>query len=381
MRTTCRNTPTTSFFQLWATGLSVAVGLLLMACNAASPPPATPTPPQLADELIFYDWDGDMPQSVLDAFTEKFGVKVNYPVYESQEEAIEHIRAGQEYDVVVIESRFVGLLARDNLLAEINYQHVPNFKNISPNFRDLAYDPGNKYSIPYNWGFTHLIVRSDLLEEPVTRWADLWDPRYAGRVAIWEGQPRETIAFTLKSLGYPVNSENPAELEAALNQLVALKPSMRFLEDYDLVDSGAAMASGDIAISVGYAGDVLAGRELNPNITYVLPKEGALLWSDNFVIPANSPHKYTAEVFLNFLHSPDINAQIANENLYATPNEAAWPLIDPELRNNPLVFPPNKDMARAEIILPLSPEGQELYNQIWQKFLNADPVSASDVSP
>ncbi|GIK43565.1 MAG: spermidine/putrescine ABC transporter substrate-binding protein [Chloroflexi bacterium] len=344
----------------------------LVACQAVSPTP-TPTPPPLADELIFYNWEEDLPQSVLEAFTRESGVKVNYLVYESQEEAIDNMRAGQVYDVVVMESRFVGLLAREKLLAEINYQHVPNFKNISANFRDLAYDPGNKYSVPYNWGFTALIVRSDLVEAPVTRWADLWDPRYAGRVGLWRGQPREAIALTLKSLGYSASSENPAELAAALDKLLALKPHLRFLEDYDPANAGPALASGEIVIAMGYASDVLMGRELNPAITYVLPQEGALLWGDNFVIPANSPHPYTAELFLNFLQRPEINAQVANENLYATPNEAAYPLINPDLRNNPLVFPSNEDLKKAEIILPLSPEGQKLYDQIWQRFMDAAP--------
>lgn len=341
------------------------------ACYTASPPPPVPTPPKLADELIFYNWEGDMPLSVLDAFTKEYGVKVKYLVYESQEEAIDNMRAGQVYDVVTMESRFMGLLARKNLLAEIDYRHVPNFKNISANFRDLAYDPDNKYSIPYNWGFTGLVIRSDLVVEPVTHWADLWDPRYAGRVGLWRGQPREVLALSLKSLGYSANSENPAELAAALNKLLALKPHLRFLEDYDPVNVGPALASGEIVIAMGYASDVLAGRELNPAVTYVLPHEGALLWGDNFVIPANSPHQYTAEIFLNFLQRPEINAQIANENLYATPNEAAYPLIDPKLLNNPLVFPANEDLKKAEIILPLSPAGQKLYDQTWQRFLDA----------
>jgi spermidine/putrescine transport system substrate-binding protein len=355
--------------QLLAALFLLGLSLGLVGCVGATPTPGSP--PALADELIFYNWEGDLPQSVLDTFTKETGVKVKYLVYESQEEAIDNMRAGQVYDVVVMESRFVGLLASENLLAEIDYRHVPNFKNISANFRDLVYDPGNKYSIPYNWGLTGLVVRPDLIETPVTRWADLWQPGYAGRGAVWRGQPREVIALTLKSLGYSANSENPAELEAALARLLELKPQLRYLEDYDLAYAAAALASGEVALAMGYAGDVVAGRELNLPITFVLPQEGALLWGDNFIIPANSSHKYTAEIFLNFLQRPEINAQIANENHYATPNEAAYPLIDPGLRDDPLIFPPNEDLQKAEIILPLSQEGQKLYDQIWRRFLAA----------
>jgi spermidine/putrescine transport system substrate-binding protein len=131
------------------------------------------------------------------------------------------------------------------------------------------------------------------------------------------------------------------------------------------------MSSGQAVIAMGYASDVLDGSEQNPSITYVLPKEGALLWNDTFIIPANSPNKSTAELFLNFLMRADINAKIANLNQYATPNEAAYPLIEPEILNNPLIFPPNADLVNAELILPLSPQGQQLYDKIWERFTTA----------
>lgn len=343
----------------------------MIACDNSTP--SAPTPPPLAPELTFYDWAGDLPQSVLDAFTREYGVKVNYLTYESVEEAVARLRAGQVYDVVVMESRSVSLLAQEGLLAELDHANLPNLKNIAANFRDLTYDPGNRYCVPFNWGTTGLVVRSDLVAEPVTRWTDLWDPRYAGRVGLWFGQFREVIALTLKSLGYSGNSENPAELEAALQRLHELKPHVLRLEDFDPTTSAEAMSSGKVALAMGYAADVLAGREKHDAIRYVLPAEGPLLWGDNFVIPANSPHKHTAEVFLNFLLRGDINAQIANANRYATPNEAARPFIDSAILNDPVVFPLNQDLQQAEIVLPLSPEGEKRYADIWARFMAADP--------
>lgn len=352
--------------------LSIAIPLTLILISACSSPvsipPATSTPAPLAAELVFYDWEEDMPRAVLDAFTREFGVEVKYLVYESQEEAIANIQAGEPYDVVVMESRFVPLLAQANLLAELNKRNLPNLKNISANFRELAYDPGNHNSIPYNWGTTGLVVRSDLTVQPVTRWADLWDPRYADRIGLWLGQQREVIGLTLKSLGYSANSENPQELKQALQRLLELKPHMIILDEYDLYSSADIMASGQAYISMGYATDAIIGRELNPGIRYVLPEEGPLLWNDTFIIPANSPNQSTAELFLNFLMRPDINAMIANENQYATPNELALELIDPEILGNPLIFPPNSDLTNAELILPLTPAGQQLYDDLWEQF-------------
>jgi spermidine/putrescine transport system substrate-binding protein len=182
------------------------------------------------------------------------------------------------------------------------------------------------------------------------------------------------IALTLKSLGYSANSENPDELQAALERLIQLKPGVVFLNDQDIDSLAKAEASGQVVAGMGYAGDAFAGQKLNAAITYVYPKEGALLWGDTFVIPADSPNPHTAEIFLNFLLRPEISAEIANSNHYATPNEAAFPLIDPEIFNDPFIFPPSDSLKNMEIILPLSSQGQALYDRIWAQFLAAEPV-------
>lgn len=327
---------------------------------------------RLAEELTIYNWEGDFPQSLLDAFTAEYGVKINYVTYESQEEAIENMRAGEVYDMVNLESRFLPLLIEEGLLAELDYANILNFKNISPNFRDLTYDPDNLYSIPYSWGTTGLIVRTDLVESPVTRWEDLWDEQYEGKAAIWIGQPRETLALALKSLGYSANSENPAELEAALKKLIALKPKLRFLEDYDPETAVPALASEEVVVAIGYSGDYQTGLAMGLAVEYVMPEEGALLWGDNFVIPANSPNKYTAELFINFLLRPEISAEIVNQKYYASANDAARAFVDPAILNNPSIYPSQTMLQNAEIILPLSAQGQKLYDEIWQRFLDAE---------
>jgi spermidine/putrescine transport system substrate-binding protein len=343
--------------------LSAMLLLVLVSCSSA------PSEPSLADELTIYNWSGDLPTSVLEIFTKEYDVNINYVVYESQEEAIGELRAGEVFDVVVMESRFIPLLVSEQLLAEIDGHNVPNFKNISANFRNLVYDPDNRYSIPYNWGTTGLIYRSDLVETPVTRWADLWDPRYTGKVGIWSGVPRDVIGFTLKSLGYSANSEDPAALEQALNRLLEIRPHVIFLEDFDLADSSEIMASGQAVISMAYAVDAILSRQENSNVVHVLPQEGALMWNDTFVIPSNSPNKATAELFLNFLLRPEISAQLINEHYFPMANELAEPLIDPKIRNDSVIYPANVDLQNAELILPLSTEGQRLYDDLWEQFL------------
>ena len=352
--------------------LSLLTMTLITACISPTPPPAlTPTANPLAQEIIFYSWAEDVRQSALDMFTEEYGVKVKYIGYESQEEAIANIRAGQIYDVVLIESRFIPQLTKENLLAELDQRNLSNSKNLSPNFRDLAYDPGSRYSIPNSWGTTGLVVRSDLVAEPVTRWVDLWDPRYAGKVGLWMDEPREVISLTLKSLGYSANSEDPAELEEALTRLLELKPNTIALEDSNFATQNGTLANGQVVISMGYAGNAYEASENNLAVNYVLPQDGALLWNDTLVIPANSSNKFTAELFLNFLMRADINAIVVNENIFPTPNEAAYEFIDPEILKNPLIYPPNEDLVNAELILPLSTQGLQLYDEIWERFSTA----------
>lgn len=340
--------------------------LILISCVAAPASPPTPTPPVLADELVFYDWVDDMPTSVLEAFTAEYGVKVTYLTYETQEEAIVNMQAGQVYDVVVMGNDLIPGLTAANLLTPLNRQNIPNFKNISPSFRDLIYDPGNQHSIPYTWGTSGIVVRSDLLSEPVTRWADLWNPRYAGKIVLL-AVPRYAISATLKVLGYSANSEDPAELEAAFQQMLKLKASVRFAKETD-GSVAPYLVSGQATLAPGSTLDAMQGRLKNEAISYVLPEEGALLWGDNLVIPANSSRQYTAELFLNFLLRPEISAQITNQKYYATANDAARAFIDPAILNDPIIFPATHSLENAEIILPLSPAGQTLYNDIWTRF-------------
>lgn len=349
--------------KLWT--VILFLGMVLPACG----PTVTPA----AEEIVLYNWEGDIPASVLEGFTARYGIRVRYEVYESQEEAIENMRSGREYDVVVMESRFLPMLAEEKLLAKLNYENIVNFKNISPNFRDLIYDPGNQYSVPYSWGLTALVVQTDQVSKPVTRWTDMWDPDYAGRVAIWYGQPRETLAFVLKSLGYSANSENPAELEQALARLVELKPHLRYVEDYDSEIAVPAFQEGGIALLAGYSGDYLASREAGLQVQFVTPEEGALIWGDVFIVPARSAHQAAAEIFINYLLLPDVSAQIVNQKYYASANEAARNFIEPQILQEPSIYPADSVLEQAEILLPLSREGQRLYDDIWRRFLSASP--------
>lgn len=348
---------------LW--GLLGLAVILATACDDSKPPPPLAPPPMR--ELVYYDWADDMPQAVFDAFTAEYGIKVKYVTYASGEEAVANLRAGKVYDVVAVETQDIPALIADGLLAKINYRNVPNFKNISANFRDLSFDPSNTYTIPFNWGTTGLLVRSDLVEKPATRWADLWDERFAGKLIVWSLQ-RYLLGITLKSLGYSVNSENPEQLAAALERLEQIKSRARIM-DYDTQVLDDMLASGEVVILYGFSGDLERLRKKNSAVHYVLPEEGSVLWGDHFAIPAKSSDQHAAELFINFLLRPEIIALFVNEIHYAAPNDAATPFIEPEIRNDPAIFPSNDLLKAAEILLPLGPKGQKLYDETWSRFL------------
>jgi spermidine/putrescine transport system substrate-binding protein len=349
--------------------LLLALLLIIGGCrDSESPAPSVPSQPK---ELVFYGFAEDMPLSILDDFTREFGITVRYRTYQSPEEAEDSIRQGQPYDVVLIEHQTFPALIQAGLLADLNHARLPNFKYISANFRDLTYDPGNRHSIPASYGTTGLIVRTDLVGAEIRRWADLWQPRFAGKIGL-RAQPREIIGLTLRSLGYGFDSENPAELDAVRQRLLALKQAVTLLA-IESDDAVAKLLSGEIAILHGYAEDYRAAREHSPQVAYILPEEGTALWSESYAILARSRNREAAEQLLNFLLRPEITARIIREKQYAQPNDAALNLLPQELRDDPVVFPSNRDLANCFLIQPLSPQGKILYTNLWAGFLANHP--------
>lgn len=349
---------------LWLLVISL---LSLVACAPATPESVTPTTPPLAQAIRFHTWKDDVPQEILDQFTQETGVAIEYISYESEDEAIANLRNGEIYDVIVLNNEYVAVAIEEERLEPLDFSIITNFRNISPNFRDLAYDPQNRYSVPYNWGTVGIVINPERVNRPVTKWADLWDEEFAGKLVIWSSA-RINAGMTLKSLGLDANTTNLDDLAQAEAQLQALRPSvLAFVgASNDVVQ---LLTEGDGAIALGYVGDVFAAEEAGFTFEYVIPEEGTLLWGDNFAIPKNSPNIYTAQIFINYLLRPEIGAKILEYNYYSTPNESVAPLVAEDLRNNPLIFPPNEVLQDASLILSLGTEIEARYAEIWDAFV------------
>lgn len=340
------------------------VALLSAACvTAAQPAPAAPQP------LVVASWAGYMPQDILDAFTEEYKVPVQFVDYSDQDQALEWLRAGRPLDVVVLGDTYIPVAVEEGLLAPLNFQNIPNFRNLGPNFRDLVFDPENRYSIMIQWGTTGLVVRTDRTLAPVTSWADLWNPDYAGRIGVWPYKD-ELIGITLKALGYSLNSEDPDELAAAGEKLRQLRANVYLLDPNQ--PTGVSQLLDDKTVMIyGWSYDAVAAHQQNVAAEYVLPSEGTMLWTDSVTIPAASRRKQAAEQFINFLLRPEISAEFVNQLWLPSPNEAARPYIKPEVAYNPVIYPPMRSLAQAEFYATPSAEVQRLHDRIWERFLAA----------
>jgi spermidine/putrescine transport system substrate-binding protein len=346
--------------RLW---VFLLLGMLISGCAPQEPPMPT--------ELVLYSWVEYMPQSVMDAFTKEYGITIKYVAYEAEEKVPENIQAGNVYDLVLLNPEFIPQMVEEKLLRPIDYRQIPNFKYVSANFRDLTFDPGNKHSIPFHWGTTGILVRTDLVNRPITKWLDLWDPAFADKVGVW-AIPRSVIPFTLKALGYSANSEDLAELDKARQHLLGLKSNAEILSGWK-ASIIPMLESGEIEIGFGWAYDAVLAQESKLPIRYIIPAEGTILWMDSFIIPANAPNPRGAELFLNFILQPEIAAQIVNESFYPMAVDGAEQFILPEILHNPVIFPDNTQMQKAEITLPIHPDRKSVYDEIWASFMEGDP--------
>lgn len=347
---------------------------VLIGSEGSGPLPArggeAPTAPPAAP-LVLYNWHDDIPAEILEAFTRETGLAIDYHSFASQEEAVEQLLSGKRCDVAVIDGRFLPTLISGNLLHPLNFENLTHFKYISPNFRNLSYDPDNTHSVPYSWGTTGILVNRLLVTQAVRRWADFWDDRFRGQVALSISYPREALGMTLKSLGYSANSENPREIAAALARLRQLRLAPGSLEVTYPEFGPAMMARAATALAIGFSGDLLEAGKRGLAVEYILPQEGLLLWADTFVVPKSSSHPAHAEMFINYLLRPEVSAAIVNAKHYASANEAAQPLVDPAILADPAIYPSDALLLGAEIIEALSPAGQALVDSAWQNFLSS----------
>jgi spermidine/putrescine transport system substrate-binding protein len=323
----------------------------------------------LASELRLFIWPDYLDRPLVEEFERTYGVRVVIDYYDNNEALIAKLAAGGlgQYDVIVASDYAVEVLQREQRLLPLEHAHIPNLRNLEPRFRAMPFDSANRYTATYQWGTTGLGIRTDLVQTrgvALDTWKLVFDSTAQLGPFVMLADPRETIGAALLYLGYSANSTDSVELAAAERLLLAQRP--RLLTYAAFAQGRDLLASGDVVVSHNYSGDILMAQEEVEPIRYVIPREGAILWTDNLAIPARAPSKYTAEVFINFILDGQVGGRLSNFTRYASPNAAAWPHIDEELKLDRTVYPDSSVLQRLEIARDLG-SARALYDRIWSR--------------
>ncbi|MBI2921597.1 MAG: spermidine/putrescine ABC transporter substrate-binding protein [Planctomycetes bacterium] len=321
-------------------------------------------------ELHLAIWANYLDPAVVAEFEKETGIKVVEENFDSNESLLAKIEAGAEgYDLIVPSDYTVQGMIRAGLLAELDLARIPNVKHLSPRFREIWYDPGNRHSVPYLWGTTGIGYDASKVDPPPASWGDLLEAarveKYKGRVGMMD-DAREAIGAALRLKGRSINSTDAGELAEAKALLIAQKP---FVARYDSETYDDLMLSGALVMAQGWSGDFAKARAENANVRYVVPREGGVIWADNFAVVKTSKHKAEAEAFIDFVMRPEVNARIVNFLRYPSSNEAAKAFVKAEVLNDPGVYPPEDVMKRLEWIRQLG-EASDLYDRVWTEVKN-----------
>lgn len=318
-------------------------------------------------EVIVYNWGEYIDPDVLTMFEDETGIKVIYDEFETNEIMYPKIEAGAStYDVICPSDYMIQKMIQNNLLEEINYDNIPNFKNIGTQYKEQSkgFDPENKYSVPYCCGTVGILYNKTMVDEPVDSWSILWDEKYADNI-LMQDSVRDAFMIALKLNGYSMNSTNPDELEAAKQSLIKQKP---LVQAYVIDQVRDKMIGNEAALGVIYSGEAIFTQRENSDLEYVIPKEGTNVWIDSWVIPKGAKNKENAEAFINFMCREDIALKNFEYITYTTPNDAAHELIEDEtIKNSPIAFPTLSDFENLETFQYLGDDADALYNQLWKE--------------
>ena len=306
------------------------------------------------DTLRLFVWSEYVPQDVIDLFTKETGIKVAVEEYSSNEEMLAKLLAGGgAYDIIQPSEYTVEALIKDNLLQELDLEKIPNLKNLAPEFRNMPFDPGNKYSVPWMAGFVGIVYNAETVTTPVVGYRDVFTDQHANRIVILD-DAREIVTWGLATAGIPVNDVSDQNL-ATIRPM--LENWLSKVKVYDSDSPRTPMLSGDTDIGVVWSGEGALLFDENPKFQWVMPAEGVHMFVDNLAIPKTARNKDKAEEFMNFVLRPDVSKMISDEYPYYNPNAEARKLLSPEQLNNPASYPPGFDVTNAELFTDIGEQG------------------------
>jgi putrescine transport system substrate-binding protein len=356
----------------WAKGLAVAAALILTGCGGK--PAAT---------LNIYNWSDYIDPALVAQFSRETGVKVRYDTFDSNEVLeTKVLQGGTGYDLVVPSNHNLPRYIAAGAIRPLDKAKLPNLKNLDPAVvqRIQAFDPGEKYAVPYMQGTIGLGYNVDAVTKRLGHapqsWADVFDPANLAKLkdcgVYFLDASEDMYAVALQYLGRDPNSTNPADYAAATAMLMKVRPDVRKFHSSEYID---ALANGDICLAIGYSGDVLQAKaraveaKNGVRIAYAIPKEGSQVWYDLFVIPADAPHVEAAHRFLDFMLRPEVIAKASDHVRYANANGPAKALVDPAIRDDPNVYPPPEVARRLFVTTTKDQALLREVNRQWTRVL------------
>lgn len=338
---------------LRAATAGAALALVLAACgdDSAAPQAADCTVGQTDGDLLLYNWNDYIDPDIIADFESAFGVSVEQDFYPSNEELLARVLAGgAQYDVIVPSDYMIAIMIEEGLLLPLTSAAVPNVANVDEEFANPPYDPGLTFSVPYLWGTTGLGVNVELLGDVEPSWDLVFDPQIVadlpGRILLLD-DPRETLGAALHYLGHSPNTTDETELQAAADVVAAVRP---YTATYNSDLYAELLIEGEVVVSLGYSGNFLDAFGDDERFAYMIPNEGATIWTDNLAILASAPHPCTAHTFLDFILRPEQGARLTNYIYYASPNALATEFIEEDILEDTAVYPDEDTLSRLRFL-------------------------------
>ena len=349
--------------------LLIAVILLFVVMSpVASAMPSKDYSHLRGTTLNVYNWGeyiSDGSEGSLDvnkAFEEKYGIKVNYTNYESNENMYNKLKSGgADYDVVIPSDYMIAKLIEEDMLAKLNYDNIPNAQYILDDYKGLYYDPTNEYSVPYTVGMVGLIYNTTMVEGTPDSWGIMWDEKYSGQILMFNN-PRDAFGIAQFYLGQSVNTTDTKDWDAALDML---KKQNKLVASYVMDEVYNKMENNEAAICAYYAGDYLTMADVNPDLAFVYPKEGVNFFVDAMCVLKNSKNKEAAELYINFMCSEEIAVANANYICYASPHSLVLESDDYDLKGNEILYPTVK--PHTEMYENLDYDTQQYMSMLWNE--------------
>ncbi|MEH8026071.1 extracellular solute-binding protein [Gallibacterium anatis] len=316
-----------------------------------------------AEKLYIYNWTEYIPNSLLQKFTKETGIEVVYSTFESNEEMYSKMKLtnGGGYDLIFPSSYYIEKMAKEGMLAKLDKTKLVNFTQITPSLLNKNFDPENQYSLPYVYGLTGIGINSAEIDpKAVTSWADLWNSKYKGKILL-TADSREVFHIALLLKGFSPNTTEDKEIESAYHLLQKLIPNV---QSFNSDSPDVPYVQGEVSLGMIWNGSAFRAHKENPDIQFIYPREGVIIWMDNYAIPKNAEHKEAAYKFIDFMLRPESAKEVIETMGFSMPNEGVKALLEPTDVNDLTLFPPQEQIEKGVFQEDVG-DAIDIYEKYW----------------